>query len=141
MCMGQQYKDVVLFITLYLVLSLVPFLVFNQSVLGDIRDRVAPLDVVTIGIVGTGLFVLISALFLMEEGIDRYNQFLFAPTDLLSVLVALSFLAASISWWVVPEIAFRMGPTVSFDLLIVAVLSCQLPMILFLSLLTAVGKA
>lgn len=139
--MSQQYRDVVLFITLYLVLSLVPFLVLNQEIVGDIRDRIAPLDIVTVAVVGTGVFVLISSLFLAQEGIDRYNRFLLAPTDPLSVLVGMSFLGASVSWWFVPELAFRAHAAVSFDLLIVIVLFCQLPMVLFLSLLTAVGKA
>lgn len=138
--MSRQYRDVVLFATLYILLSLPPFLLLNQEIIEAIRERVA-LDVVTVAVAGTGLFVLISALFLADEGVDRYNQFLFAPTDLLSVLVGLSFAFAAVSWWLVPELVFRFEYELTLDLLLVVVLFCQLPMLLFLSLLTAIGKA
>ena len=77
---------------------------------------------------------------LADEGIDRYNGFLFAPTDGLSVLVGLSFLVAAASWWLVPELSFRLEWGLPLDLLLVVVLSCQTPMIVFLSLLTAIGR-
>lgn len=137
--MGRQFRDVVLFLTLYLLLSLPPFLFFNREVLDAVRNRIA-LDVVTVAVSGTALFVVLSALFLAEEGVDRYVQFLFAPTDPLSVLIEMSFAFAAVSWWLVPEAVFRFEPGLSFDLLVVTVLVCQLPMMLFLSLLTAVGK-
>jgi hypothetical protein len=128
------------FTTLYLFLSLPPFLLFNQAVLSDIRTRLA-FDIVAVAVAGTVALVVLSGLVLASEGVSRYNRFLAAPTDLLSVMVALSFLLAAAAWWAVPELLFRFDVSLAFDLLIILVLSCQLPMIVFLSLLTAIGKA
>lgn len=136
-----QYREVVLFSTLYILLSLPPFLFLNQESIDVVRERIAPLDIVTVAVAGTALFVLLSALFLAQEGVDRYYQFLLSPTDFLSVLVEISFVFAAVSWWLVPEVAFRLEWGLSVDLLVVAILACQLPMLLFLSLLTAIGKA
>jgi len=85
--------------------------------------------------------VVLAALVLASEGVSRYNRFLAAPTDLLSVLVALSFLLAATAWWLVPELFFRFEVGLSFDSLLTVVIFCQLPMVLFLSLLTVIGKA
>ena len=139
--MSRQYRDIVVFTTLYLFLSLVPFLVLNQSVLSAVRDRLGTVDVVAVAVVGTVGLVVLTTLVVASEGVSRYNQFLAAPTDLLSVLVALSFLFAATAWWLVPELLFRFGPDLSFDVLVLVLLFCQLPMVLFLSLLTAIGKA
>lgn len=139
--MSRQYRDIVVFTTLYLLLSLVPFLALNQTVISAVRDRLGSVDVVAVAVVGTAGLVVLTALVVASEGVSRYNQFLAAPTDLLSVLVALSFLLAASAWWLVPELLFRYGPDLSFDVLVVVPLLCQLPMILFLSLLTALGKA
>jgi hypothetical protein len=138
--MGREYRDVVVFVALYLLVSLPPFLFFNRDVIGALRERVAPLDVVTVAVAGTGFVLVLAALILADEGIDRYNGFLFAPTDALSVLVGLSFLVAAASWWLVPELSFRLEWGLPLDLLLVVVLSCQTPMIVFLSLLTAIGR-
>lgn len=137
---GQHVRDVTLFVTLYLVLSLLPFVALNREVLADISDSVLA-NPVTIAVGGTLLFIIISGLFLASEGVDRYNQFLFAPTDALSVLVELSFVLAAISWWLIPELSFRLEWGLEFDMLLVAIIAFQLPMVLFLSLMTAVGKA
>lgn len=139
--MSRQITDIVVFTTLYLFLSLPPFLLVNQAVLSEVRERVAPVDVVAVAVAGTAGLLVLTALVLASEGISRYNQFLAAPTDLLSVCVTLSFLFAAVSWWLVPELLFWAEPGLSFDLLVIAVLFCQIPMILFLSLLTAIGKA
>lgn len=138
--MRRQITDVVVFTTLYLFLSLPPFLLVNQAVLSGVRRRLAPVDVVAVAVAGTVGLVVLTALVLAREGVSRYNRFLAAPTDLLSVLVALSFLFAATAWWLVPELLFRFEVGLSFDLLLIVVLFCQLPMILFLSLLTAIGK-
>ena len=138
--MGRGYRDVVVFVALYLLVSLPPFLVFNRDVLGTLRARIAPLDVVTVAIAGTALVAVLSALILADEGVDRYNRFLFAPTDVLSVLVSLSFLGAAASWWLVPELSFRLEWGLPLDLLLITILSCQTPMLLFLSLLTAISR-
>jgi hypothetical protein len=136
----EAYRDVVIFGTAYLLLSLVPFLLLNREILDEVRDRLAALDVVILAASGTAVFVVISGLILAHEGIDRYNQFLLAPTDLLSVLVELAFLLAAVSWWAVPELLFRTGWVISLDIVLVGVLLCQLPMVVFLSLLTVIGK-
>lgn len=136
----QAYRDILIFTTAYLLLSLGPFAYLNRGVLDSVRGRLAAVDVVVIAGLGTGLFVVASSLVLAREGIDRYNQFLFAPTDLLSVLVELAFVFAAVSWWALPELVFRAGWGWSLDLLVVGVLLCQLPMVLFLSLLTVAGK-
>lgn len=135
------YRDVILFVTLYILLSLPAFLYFNRDIVDEVRERIAPLDVVTMAVVGTAVFVLISALLLANEGVDRYNQFLFAPTDVLSVLIELSFVLAAVSWWIVPELAERFDWGPGFDVMLLLILVSQLPMVLFLSLMTAVGKA
>lgn len=136
----EAFRDVVIFGTVYLLLSLVPFLLLNREVLDEVRDRLATLDVVLLGVFGTVALVVVSALVLFREGIDRYNQFLFAPTDFLSVLVELAFLLAAVSWWAVPELLFRTNWELSLDIVLLAVLLCQLPMVLFLSLMTVAGK-
>ncbi|MXR50567.1 hypothetical protein GRX03_02950 [Halovenus sp. WSH3] len=139
--MNRQYGDIVVFTTLYLFFSLPPFLVFNRGVLSEIRARLAPIDVVAVAVLGTVALVVLTGLVVAREGVNRYNQFLTAPTDVPSAVVALSFLLAATAWWLVPEVVFRFEMGLSFDLLLVAVLFCQIPMLLFLSLLTAVGKA
>lgn len=138
---SRKFRDVVLFVTLYILLSFPAFLYFNQEIVAEVRERIAPLDIVTVAIAGTAVFVLISVLLLAEEGVDRYNQFLFAPTDVLSVLIEFFFVLAAVSWWVIPEMSERLGWGLGLDTLLLLILVCQLPMVLFLSLMTAVGKA
>lgn len=140
MAADQRIRDIVLFVSLYLVFSLPLFLLLNFEVLGAVRERIA-VDVVSIAIFGAALFVVFAGLMLSQEGVDRYTQFLFAPTDVLSVFVELAFLLAAVSWWLVPEIVFYLELGWDLDLLLAIILACQLPMILFLSLMTAVGKA
>lgn len=139
--MYGKYSDVVVFVTAYVLLSLLPFLFLNRDAVQEISTDGPSLDVVSIAILGaTGLFVLVALLF-AKEGVTRYNDFLVAPTDFLSILVILSFVLGATSWWAVPELALWLELGVEFDLLLVVVLFCQLPMILFLGLLTAIGKA
>jgi hypothetical protein len=140
MTLEQRIRDIVLFVSLYLVFSLPLFLLLNFEVLGAVRERIA-IDVITIAISGAVLFVVFAGLMLSREGVDRYTQFLLAPTDVLSVFVELAFLLAAVSWWLVPEIVFYFELDWGLDLLLAIILACQLPMILFLSLMTAIGKA
>ncbi|MEF8938084.1 hypothetical protein [Halobacteriaceae bacterium SHR40] len=141
MSIAAKLRDVIFFTTLYILLSFVPFVALNREIIDAVRDRIAPLDIVTLATIGTGIFLIITVLLLAEEGVDRYNQFLFAPTDLLSVVIELSFLLAAVSWWVVPELTSRYQEGITLDTLLLVILLCQLPMLLFLSLMTAVGKA
>lgn len=137
---SRKYRDVVLFVTLYILLSFPPFLYLNQEIIDDVREQIA-FDIVTGAIIGTLLFAIIAGLLLADEGVDRYNQFLFAPTDVLSVLIELFFVLAAISWWVVPELVAYFGWGLGLDTMLLLIIACQLPMIVFLSLMTAVGNA
>lgn len=137
---SQGVHDIVVFVTVYLVLSLVPFVILNHSVLGDVQVFVAQ-DIVTVAIVGVVLFVGLSGLFLAREGVDRYNQFLFAPTDALSILMVLFFLLGAFSWWLVPELTFYYDLGFGLAELLALIIACQLPMVMFLSLMTAIGNA
>ena len=139
MATGQGVRDVVIFVTLYVLLSLVPFLVLNREVLDDV-EVVAEQDVVLLSTGGLVLLLAVSGLFLAREGVDRYNQFLFAPTDALSVLMELFFLLAAISWWLVPELVFYLEWDIPIEGLLAIIVACQLPMVMFLSLMTAIGK-
>lgn len=137
----QAYRDIVVFLAVYLLLSLVPFLVVHRDQLDVFQDRLTTLDPLPLVVFVAAAVAVTAGLVLAREGIDRYNQFLFAPTDLLSVLIELSFVVAAVSWWAVPELVSRVGWSLTLDLLLISVLLCQLPMILFLSLMTVVGKA
>lgn len=136
---SQGVHDIIVFVTAYLVLSLVPFVILNHGILGDVQVFVAQ-DIVTVALAGVLLFVAISGLFLAREGVDRYNQFLFAPTDALSVLMVLFFVLASFSWWLVPELTFYYELGFGLAELLALIIACQLPMVMFLSLMTAIGK-
>lgn len=132
---GKPVRAVTIFVSLYLLLSLPPFLVLNP----DLSPFVA--DVAIVALLGTGLIVVVAALFLAEEGVDRFTQFLLGPTDLPSVFIDAMFVLAAVSWWLVPEIAFYLGSGLELQVLLVAVLICHLPMVLVLSLMTAIGKS
>ncbi len=136
---GQHVRDVTIFFTLYLLLSLGPFVVLNRDILSELGETVAT-NTVTFAIGGTALLAVVSGLFLASEGVDRYNQFLFAPTDFLSILVEASFIIAAISWWLVPELSMQLDTPLTVDTTLFVIILCQVPMVLFLSLMTAVGK-
>lgn len=135
MLAGKPVRAVTIFVSLYLLLSLPPFLVLNP----DLSPVVA--DIATVAILGTGLIATVGALFLAEEGVDRFTQFLLGPTDLPTVFVDAMFVLAAVSWWLVPEIAFYLGSGLELQILLVVVLVCHLPMVLVLSLMTAIGKS
>lgn len=127
-------RDVLVFVTLYLLLSLPPFLALNP----DLSSGV--LRTATVAVFGTVLLAVIAGLFLAKEGVDRFVQFLLAPTDLLSIVVALAFVVAAISWWAVLEVAIFYELDPSLDMVLGAIIICHIPMVLFLSLMTAIGK-
>jgi len=137
---SKAFKNVFLFKALYILLAFVPFAFFNQELLDQVREQVA-VDVVSVAIVGALFLTIVAALFFAEEGVNRYNQFLFAPSDLLSILVGACFLFAAVSWWLVPEVAQRYELGFELNMLLFLIIICQLPMVLFLSLMTVVGKA
>ncbi len=131
---GEPLRDVFVFVTLYLLLSLPPFLALNP----DLSPKVV--QTATIALLGTGLLAVVAGLFLAREGVDRFVQFLLAPTDLLSVVVLVAFVAAAVSWWAVPEVAFYYELGLTLDVILGAIIVSQIPMVLFLSLMTAIGK-
>ena len=135
------YRAYLTFIGLYLVLSLPPFLALNFTFVQEVYTRVVVPDLtVAVGLVLLTFFILY-LLTLADDGVDRYVDFLTAPTDVLSILVILSFAWAAISWWAVPELVFFYEIDLTLTQLMLPILASQIPMLLFLSLLTAIGRA
>ena len=128
-------RDVTVFVSLYLVLSLPPFLSLNR----DLSSVVT--DIALLAAVGTLALVLVTALFFVSEGVERYTNFFFAVTDVYSIVIDLSFVLAATSWWLVPEVAVSAGLTTELRVVLVAIIVCQIPMVLFLSLMTVIGQA
>lgn len=135
-----QYRSVFAFLLLYLLLSWVPFLYLNQELLDAVVERVSLVDPLTAVWVATAVIIMVGLL-QAREGVDRYNQFLSAPTGLVSLFVFLSFVLAAVAWWAVPELVFHFELDVTLNQMLVLVLACQAPMLVFLSLLTVLGKA
>lgn len=131
----QPVRDITTFVSLYLVLSLPPFLYLNRNLSAEVAS------IALLAAVGTVALVLVTGLFFISEGVERYTDFFFSITDLSSVIVDLSFVLAAVSWWLVPEVAVRLSPTVELGVVLAAVVTCQVPMVLFLSLLTLLGQA
>ena len=134
-------KEYFLFVGLYLLLSLPAFLVLNWDIVAETRDHVFPASTTIILALVIVLVFLAYLFFLADDGVDRYVHFLATPTDLLSVLIILSFLWAAISWWAIPELVFLSSWTLSVNELVLLIIVSQLPMVLFLSLMTAIGRA
>lgn len=134
-------RRVVLFVGLYLLFSAGPYLALNWEIVVRILDQLfPPSPLVAVAVLG-GALVLLAALVRASEGVDRYAQFLAAPTDWLSILVNLSFVFAAASWWAVPEIVLAYYGRIDLNLLYFLVFLGHVPMLLFLSLMTAVGFA
>lgn len=138
---GVNYRAVVAFVSLYLLFSLPPFLVLNWGVVRTVYAREFPPDPSLLAALVVGVSLLLGVIFLAESGIDRYSDFVMAPNDPLSILLGSSFLWAGISWWFLPELVFVTDTPIPLNILLVLVLLSQLPMLLFLALLTAVGRA
>ena len=128
-------RDVTVFVSLYLVLSLPPFLYLNR----DLSSVVT--DIALLAAVGTLALVLVTVLFFVSEGVERYTNFFFAVTDIYSIVIDLSFVLAATSWWFVPEVAVSTGLTTELRVVLGAIIVCQVPMVLFLSLMTVIGQA
>ena len=135
------YRAYLTFVGLYLLLSLPPFLALNFEFVQQVYTRVVVPDLtVAVGLVLL-TFLIMYMLTLADDGVDRYVEFLRAPTDVLSILIILSFLWAAMSWWAVPELVFFYDFDLTLTELLLPILVSQIPMLLFLSLLTAIGKA
>jgi len=131
---GNAVRDVTVFVSLYLILSLPPFLALNR----DLSTSVVSIALVaSLGTVG---LALVAGLFLASEGVDRYTDFLFSVSDLFSVVVDLSFVLAAVSWWAVPEVVMRYELGLGLGPVIAAIIVCHIPMVLLLSLMTIVGE-
>ena len=128
-------RDVTVFVSLYLVLSLPPFLSLNRNLSSVVTD------IALLAAVGTLALVLVTVLFFVSEGVERYTNFFFAVTDVYSIVIDLSFVLAATSWWLVPEVAVSTGLTTELRVILVAIIVCQIPMVLFLSLMTVIGQA
>jgi hypothetical protein len=131
----RPVREVTTFVSLYLVLSLPPFLFLNR----DLSAEVA--TVALLATVGATALVVVTALFVVSEGVERYTGFLFGLSDIYSVVVDLAFLLAAVSWWLVPELAVRLVSAPELRVVLAAVIICQVPMVLLLSAMTMVGRA
>lgn len=140
MGLPSRYRTVLGFLTVYLLLSVPPFLYLNQAVLGDVVEQLSVFDREAAVWLVSALVVFLG-LFRASEGIQRYNRFLLAPTNLVAFLVALSFVIAAVSWWAVLEVVVYLGLDLTLNQILVVILVCQAPMVVFLSLMTVLGKA
>jgi len=134
MARGNAVRDVTVFVSLYLVLSLPPFLYLNQG-LSSLVNNVA-----LVASLGTAGLAIVAGLVLANEGVTRYTQFLFSISDAFSALVDLSFVLAAVSWWAVPEAVMRLALGLGLAQVITAIIICHVPMVLLLSLMTIVGE-
>jgi heme/copper-type cytochrome/quinol oxidase subunit 4 len=131
----RPVRGVTTFVSLYLLLSLPPFLLLNRDLSAVVTN------IALVATLGMTALVLVSGLFVVSEGVERYTRFLFDVSNVYSVAVDLSFVLAAVSWWVVPELAVRLRSAPELRFVLAAVIICQLPMVLFLSVMTAIGKA
>jgi len=129
----QPVRDITVFVTLYLLLSLPPFLYLNRDLSAGV------VNVALLATIGTTGLVVVASLFFISEGVERYTGFLFAVTDVFSVVVDLAFVLAAVSWWAVPELAVRTMESPELRLVLAAIILCHVPMVLFLSLMTIIG--
>ena len=132
---ANPVRDITTFVSLYLLLSLPPFLYLNRG-LSTLVTNIALLA--TVGTVG---LVVVTSLFFVSDGVERYTDFFFAVTDVYSVVVDLSFVLGATSWWLVPELATRFEVGAQLRYVLAAIIICHVPMVLFLSLLTIMGRA
>jgi hypothetical protein len=126
-------RDVTIFVSAYLVLSLPPFLFLNREL------STAVLNVAVLAGGGTILLVVVATLLLASEGVGRYTEFFFGPSDSFSVLVDFAFVFGATSWWLVPEVAVSIRRDVGLPIVITVIIISHLPMVLLLSLMTIVA--
>jgi hypothetical protein len=141
MVIRQRRRRILVFVVVYLLLAVVPYLVLNWDIVVRVlADAVPPSPTAVVAIlVVAGL--IFGVLVYGADGVDRYAQFLLAPTDWLSILVALSFIMAASTWWAVPEAALSYYGRVDLSILYFLVFLGHVPMMLFLSLMAALGFA
>jgi|AntRauTorcE11898_2_1112593.scaffolds.fasta_scaffold12945_3 hypothetical protein len=131
----------VLFVSAYLLLAVPPYLALNWTVVLGVLGRSFPPSPFAAGTLAVATVILLAMLVHASEGVDRYARFLLAPTDWLSILVGLAFILAGASWWAVPEIILEWFGRIDLNVLYFLVFLAHVPMLLFLSLMTALGFA
>ncbi len=134
-------KRVAVFVGLYLLVAVPPYLALNWQVVRRVVTESVPPDPLTAVGLSVAAIALFGALVYGSDGVDRYVQFLLAPTDWLSILVGLSFLVAAATWWTVPELILSYFGRIDLSILYFLVFLGHVPMLLFLSLLAAAGFA
>ena len=125
---GSPVRDVATFVSLYLVLSLPPFLLLNRDLSAGV------VNIALAATVGATALVVVTGLVVLSEGVD-------VPSQDVRRLFDLAFLLAAVSWWLVPELAVRLLSAPELRFVLAAVIVCQVPMVLFLSAMTVVGRA
>jgi hypothetical protein len=140
-CAHRSYRDVVIFLSLYLLLSVPAFFYINPRTVARVVDWVYPPDVVGLTTLAILSGLLLYGLVLADQGVNRFNEFLLVPSDVPSVLVVFLFLWAAISWWAAPELLHTLGLGLTLNLYLTVVVASQIPMVLLLSLMTAAGRA
>lgn len=134
------YRDVLVFVAAYLLLSLPPFVLIRRARLSALRAELAR-NLVVLSLLGTIVLLILALALLARTGVTRYVEFLHSPTDLLSVLVELAFLAAATSWWLVPVVDGVYDAGLTTDVQLAVIVGLHGPLVLFLSLLTAAEYA
>ena len=141
MARERTWRRPILLVGLYLVVAVPPYAALNWDIVTRVLARSfppSPLQLLGVLVVAA---VLLGALGWASAGVDRFVQFLVAPTDTLSILVGVSFLFAAASWWAVPAVVLALAGRVPPPVLYVVVFASHVPLLLFLSLLTVAGLA
>lgn len=135
------YRNVLTFLSLYLLFAVPPFAALNWHLVLAVYEEYVPPDPLGIAILALGASWLFVGCLLADRGIDRYIQFIFWPNDLPSILVDGGFLWAAISWWAIPEIAAEADLYLTVDTYVLLTFISQLPLVLLLALFTVLGEA
>lgn len=130
------YRDVFVFVAAYLLLSIPPFFVLRRARLSQLRAELAR-NIVVLASLGTILLVILALASVARTGVTRYVEFLHTPTDPLSVLVEGAFLLGATSWWLVPVVDALYETGLGPQVLVAVVVAMHVPLVVFLSLLTA----
>lgn len=128
--------DLVVLVTAYLLLSLVPFMLLGPARVAGVRGWLAQ-NVVYVALVGTLALTILSLLVVAWTGVERYIDILRTPTDPLSIVVGATFLVAAVSWWLLPAVDGEFDLGLAPEGIVLAVVVAHVPVVVFLSLLTA----
>lgn len=137
----REYPDVLTFFVLYILVAGVPYAALNWAVVTTVVSSYYPPDPVGVAVWGLGALLLFVGLLLADPGVERYVEFLFWPTDLVSAAVDATYLWAAMSWWAIPELASLLDVSASWQLYLAGVFLSHVPPLLVLTVLTTVGFA